>query len=272
MTRPPESWIGRRWRHGGTITERHVEQFRMTLDGSLAESEVPPGFHWTMILDTAAADALGDDGHPRAGLFMPDLGLPRRMWAGGSLLPGAPLRCGDRLVRDSVIADIAFKDGASGRLGFVTVDHVWSVGGKTRIRERQDIVYRGPDTPGRRAAPAPAWPGADAWTVRPDPLLVFRYSAVTFNSHRIHWDLAWARDVEHYDGLVVHGPLQVTWMLNLATSVLGRQPSALRYRSVSPLVAGDEAAVEARGADGGLELRVRRLRDGGVTTTGRADP
>lgn len=267
-------WIGRRWRQCDIITDRQVALFRTALGGGLTEAEVPPGFHWTMILDTAAADQLGADGHPRLGLFMPDLGLPRRMWAGGSLRFHQSLCRGDMLNRESVIADITFKNGASGRLGFVTVEHLWSVDGDPRIEERQDVVYRSSAKPGSGRAPEPAetWPNARTWTFQPDPTLLFRYSAVTFNGHRIHYDETYARQVERYDGLVVHGPLQATWMLNLATDMSGRMPDTFRYRGVAPLTCGDEVAVEACHGEHGLDLRVRRLRDGVVTTRGRAIP
>ena len=225
MTRPGAEWIGRRSQRTDLITERQVAHFCMTLAGGLAPGEVPPGFHWTMILDTTEPDQLGLDGHPKLGSFLPDLGLSRRMWAGGSMLFHAPLRCGETLTRESVVADVAFKEGKSGRLGFVTVDHVWSVDGDIRIEESQNIVYRNDPKSGSAPAPEPAkaWPDACSWTFQPDPVLLFRYSAVTFNGHRIHYDQAYARDIEHYDGLVVHGPLQATWMLNLATDILDRK-------------------------------------------------
>ena len=274
MTRPGAEWIGRRSQRTDLITDRQVAHFRMTLAGGLAPGEVPPGFHWTMILDTTEPDQLGLDGHPKLGSFLPDLGLSRRMWAGGSMLFHAPLRCGETLTRESVVADVAFKEGKSGRLGFVTVDHVWSVDGDIRIEESQNIVYRNDPKSGSAPAPEPAkaWPDACTWTFQPDPVLLFRYSAVTFNGHRIHYDQAYARGIEHYDGLVVHGPLQATWMLNLATDILGRLPARFRYRGVSPLICGDEVAVEARRTDVDIDLRVRRTRDGTTTTEGSAAP
>ena len=159
------------------------------------------------------------------------------------------------------------KTGFSGPLAFLSVHHRISVHGETRIEERQDLVYRADAKPGSpTATPAPAedWPGAASWQITPDPTLLFRYSAITFNGHRIHYDHPYATGVEGYDGLVVHGPLQAIWMLNLATTILGQVPPVFAYRGVSPLICGNAVRVEAREQTGGLTLRVRRA-DGVVT-------
>lgn len=271
-------WIGRQTRSSETIADRHVAQLRATLAGTLAPDPVPPGLHWSLLPDLSEPQDLGRDGHPRKGIFLPDLGLPRRMWAGGELSFAAPLRVGDTVTRDSLFADIAFKSGSSGRLGFLTMRHLWSVDGQTRITERQDIVYREDPKAGAAAAPAAAaedWPDATSWHITPDPVLLFRYSALTFNGHRIHYDQTYATGVEGYDGLVVHGPLQALWMLHLATTVLGGLPASFRYRGLSPLICGTAVAIEAREATVGLSLRIRRP-DGVVTmqatATGQSTP
>lgn len=261
------SWIGHHSRACETITERQVAQLRTTLTGTLSPEPVPPGLHWCLMPELAGPQDLGRDGHPRKGLYTPDLGLARRMWAGGELAFAGRLRAGDNVTRDSIVADISFKTGSTGQLGFVTLRHLWSVGGQTRITERQDVVYREDPKPGNAPAPVRAddWPDATRWHITPDPVLLFRYSAQTFNGHRIHYDHPYATGVEGYGGLVVHGPLQAVWMLNLATQMLGTLPATFRYRGVSPLICGTAVAIEARQTADGLGLRVRREDDGVVT-------
>jgi len=268
-----EHWIGRRSVRTETISERQLQLFRTTFHGLLAPSEVPIGFHWTFVPDLYPAADLGRDGHPRTGLVLPALPLPRRMWAGGELEFVSPFSSSDTVIRETTIADIAFKEGSSGRLGFVTVNHVYSAGGVVRLRERQDVVYREDAKPGARP-PAPA---AEHWNViaqRPfvtDSTLLFRYSALTFNGHRIHYDEPYARNVEGYAGLVVHGPMQALLMLDLAIEFLGHVPVRFSYRGVSPLIAGVPTVIEARNGDNEIELRVR-TNDGMATMTGRAMP
>ncbi|MCX7888920.1 MAG: MaoC family dehydratase N-terminal domain-containing protein [Rhodobacteraceae bacterium] len=258
-------WIGRQFRREDQILPQRIEQFRATFPGLLGPGEVPPGFHWTLVPDVAPMDGLGRDGHPRLGLFLPDLGLPRRMWAGGSIEFLAPFRPGERVRRESTLTDISRKSGRTGDLAFVTLRHEWSAGGEPRLRERQDIVYRGEAT-GTAAPPPPAdpWPDARAWTLTPDPVLLFRYSALTFNAHRIHYDLPYATGTEGYGGLVVHGPMQAVWMLNLATVALGRLPARFDYRGLSPLICDGSVRVEAQATAEGLGLRV--LSAAGVAT------
>ena len=160
----------------------------------------------------------------------------------------------------------AASNGSTGPLGFVTVRNLYTVADKTRIVERQDVVYREDPKPGQTPVPPAAqdWPDATRWQITPDPVLLFRYSALTFNGHRIHFDLPYATGVEGYPGLVVHGPLQAIWMLNLATSLFSHLPGTFRYRGLSPLINGSPVAIEARPSPNGLALRVRR--DDGVVT------
>lgn len=163
------------------------------------------------------ADA-GRDGLPEVGDFLPDTGLPRRMWAGSRIAFLAPLCAGAVLKRVSIVKAVTPKDGASGKLCFVTVAHEISTDGITAIREEQDLVYRGATTDkpanGSRRTDAPQ--GAEFGdTIMPDPVMLFRYSALTFNSHRIHYDREYAVEAEGHDGLVVHGPLIATLLVDL---------------------------------------------------------
>jgi 3-methylfumaryl-CoA hydratase len=194
------------------------------------------------------------------------------MWAGGELTFHAPFAPGDLVTRETVIEDVAFKEGRSGKLGFVTQRHTYTVSDDMRISERQDIVYREDPKPGEARAPQRAedWPDATAWQITPDTALLFRFSALTFNGHRIHYDHPYATGVEGYEGLVVHGPMQAVWMMNLATHLMGHLPARFSYRGLSPLICGASVAVEARVSDEGLSLRVRRETDGVATMAATA--
>ncbi|MSU90963.1 hypothetical protein GE300_15320 [Rhodobacteraceae bacterium 2CG4] len=270
-----EDWIGRSASRDDLVSARLVAQYRTTLGALCGPGEVPAGFHWCLAPDIFPAGELGRDGHPRPGLVVPELPLPRRMWAGGEISFHAPFAVGETVTRTSTVRDITFKTGRSGRLGFVAVDHDYAAGGAARLTERHDIVYREDPTPGQATAtpePGADWTPLRAWTVTPDPTLLFRYSAVTFNGHRIHYDQPYATAVEGYDGLVVHGPLQSSWMQNLAAEILGALPARFRYRGLSPLVAGQAVTVEARETGDGLELRVCRDADGVVTMQASAAP
>ncbi|WP_230426377.1 FAS1-like dehydratase domain-containing protein [Paragemmobacter aquarius] len=192
---------------------------------------------------------------------------------GGEIAFHGALCAGDEVVRDSRIERIAEKTGSTGPLIFVSVRHDYSVGGAVVLSERQDLVYREDPVAG---TPPPAYP--DAPDLGPpaamlpllaDPVRLFRFSALTFNGHRIHYDADYARDVEGYAGPVVHGPLQAVAMMVLAGRVLGRVPERFSYRGLSPLTLGQEALVEAYGGAEGLEMRVRRV-GGPVTMTGKA--
>ena len=270
-------WVGRQSSRSEVISDRLLTHFRAVLAGTLGPGEVPPGFHWALVPDVAEPADLGRDGHPRPGLLVPalevrGLPLPRRMWAGGELAFVGTLKPGDTVTRDSTVGDITFKSGASGPLGFVTVTHLWKVGGQTRITERQDLVYREDPKPGATptAAAAEEWQADAVWHITPDPVLLFRYSALTFNGHRIHYDLPYATGVEGYGGLVVHGPLQALWMLNLSARMVGRLPAIFRYRGLAPLICGVGVAVEAQRQGDSIALRVRKP-DGVVTMQASAD-
>src|SRR6056297_81591 len=266
-------WIGWGYTRSEPITDRLTAQFRATLAGYLARADVPVGLHWCLVPDVVEPDRLGRDCHPQTGIFLPALPLPRRLWAGGEVEFHVPFQADDLVTRETVIADVAFKEGRSGRLGFVTQRHTYNVAGEPRLTERQDIVYREDPKPGQARTPdrAEDWPGTTAWHLTPDPTLLFRFSALTFNGHRIHYDHPYATQVEGYAGLVVHGPMQAVWMMNLAVQAAKRTVRRVSYRGLSPLICGSEVAIEAREAGGGLDLRVRRVADGVATMEGRAD-
>lgn len=261
-----EDWIGRTSRRSETITQRQIEHFRATFGPALFECAVPLGLHWCLVPDLSPRDDLGRDGHPLHGIHVPKLGLPRRMWAGGELAFDGAFSANADVTRESIVESITFKTGSTGELGFVTNRHVWSDGDRVVIRERQDLVYREDPKPGQPGLP----PQAEPWDVvasEPfvtDPVLLFRYSALSFNGHRIHYDEPYARTVEGYDGLVVHGPMQALLMLNMAARLMGRVPSVFSYRGLSPLICGVAARFEARKSETGLELRT--ITDNGLVT------
>jgi len=200
---------------------------------------LPPFFHQIYFWDAQSRHALGPDGHPKKGDFLPDLGLPRRMWAAGRLTFHRPLIAGTRAERFSRIEGITRKSGKSGPLAFVTVRHDIKQRGALALTEHQDIVYREMDA--RDALPPLSPPGAsDSQPISFDTTLLFRYSALTFNGHRIHYDADYARDVEGYGGLVVHGPLLAQFLMLYAEHHLG-QLSEFTYRATAPLLVHDAA-------------------------------
>ncbi|HEY5797349.1 MAG TPA: MaoC family dehydratase N-terminal domain-containing protein [Bosea sp. (in: a-proteobacteria)] len=266
------SWIGRTEEAADLVTPRLVASFAATFAPHLAPcpaGDAPLALHWCLAPPIAPMSALGVDGHPAKGAFLPPVPLPRRMWAGGSIETLAPLREGDLVTRRSRIDDVSAKGGRTGQLCFVAVDHEISTPRGLALRERHSIVYREASSlPAVAPVPTVAEPQpADmVWEVEASPVLLFRYSALTFNGHRIHYDLPYVTQEEGYDGLVVHGPIQATLMLNIAAALAGRSTLKLDYRGVSPLIAGNAFRVKARrqedgtirtwteGADGRLRM------------------
>lgn len=177
-------------------------------------NELPPLAHWLYFPPHARQSELGEDGHPKRGGFLPPVDLPRRMFAGARIDFHAPVPLGAALERVSTIKDVTAKEGASGTMIFVTVRHEIFTNGARALSEEQDIVYR----EAAKSAPAPAVPDtrASEFTrqIRPDSVLLFRYSALTFNAHRIHYDRDYCREVEFYPGLVVQGPLIATLLMD----------------------------------------------------------
>lgn len=239
-------WIGRAESLEETLHDSPLAGLSAALDrdGVLPdlEAELPPTAHWLFFLPRAPQSQIGPDGHPLRGGFMPPVELPRRMWAGSRIKYHQPLRVGQRVRKTSTVTDVSMKEGTAGQLVFVVVRHEYQGPNGLALVEEQDLVYRDDPTPG---APAPAQkpaPAEAAWrrTIDPDPVLLFRYSALTFNSHRIHYDLPYAKEVEGYPGLIVHGPLTATLMLDLFLSECPEaRITGYRYRAMSPLICGN---------------------------------
>jgi len=246
-----------------TMDLRQARLMQVTLDRkpTLTKGDpLPPFWHYLYFNPQILASDLGPDGHEKLGRFIRDFGLPRRMWAGGRVEIEKPLLLGEEVEKTSTIRGVEEKTGRSGRLCFVTVDHDFSVGGEHRLRETQNIVYReapGPDSPAPAGKPAPDDAGFGR-TVTPDPVMLFRYSALIFFGHRIHYDADYARDVEGYPGLVFHGPLTATLLIELGLERLDSRPlQAIDIRAMAPLFVTAPFALEGRETAGGVELWAR---------------
>lgn len=235
-------WIGRHETRTERIESTQIESMAATLEAELdPPDELPPLWHWMYnFLPMVRAGEVGADGHPKRGGFLPPVPLPRRMWAGSRVRFLRPIRIGDAMTRSSTIDDVQIKTGRSGTLVFVTLSHRFSVAGTSAIEEQQDVVYR-EAAPAQPAAAAPAERAAPVDTqferqMTPDPVLLFRYSALTFNGHRIHYDRSYATGVEGYPGLVVHGPLIATLLADLARRHLpGSRLTEFEFRAIKPL-------------------------------------
>ena len=255
------SWIGRSEQRTDTITAAPLAALAAALDrddpAPATGTAVPPLWHWLYFLPIARQSELGPDGHPRRGGFLPPVELPRRMWAGGRLTFERPLRVGEVATRTSRIDDVTAKDARSGPLVFVTVHHALSTPEGHAISEAHDIVYRGLPAPGSAATP-PRAPTDETFarTVVPDDVLLFRYSALTFNGHRIHYDRRYVTEVEGYPGLIVHGPLLATLLLDLVRrNAPDAEVATFRFRAVRPTFDLHPFRVNGEpGSDGSVHL------------------
>ncbi|WP_438751039.1 FAS1-like dehydratase domain-containing protein [Pararhizobium sp. O133] len=244
------SWIGRERSVSDVITPRLAASLDAVLDidrVATPGAPAPIGIHWCLAPDIVPMRGIGADGHPARGNFLPPVPFPRRMWAGGELTFLGDFRIGDDVSRVSTIENVELKTGRSGRLIFVTVRHRYVTPRGPALDERQDIVYR--ELEGTPRAPEQAPPlkvGDQTRHVEASPLLLFRYSAITFNGHRIHYDQPYVTGEEGYPGLVVHGPLQATLLLGLASEHRnGGLPETFAFRSTRPLFSGGRISLHA---------------------------
>ena len=239
-----QDWIGRSETIEDTVTATPYAALSATLDQPdttrpALGTPLPPLWHWLYFLPLAAQSDIGPDGHAKRGGFMPPVPLPRRMWAGSDFEFHAPLRLGDALSRTSTLVDVKEKSGRTGSLIFVKVRHEIRCNGaeEVALTEHHNIVYRAAAEPGDVAPPPQAAPADSAWqrTITPSDVLLFRYSALTFNGHRIHYDRKYATEVEGYPGLIVHGPLIATLLMDLLRR---QQPEArvlrFEFKAVRP--------------------------------------
>lgn len=271
-------WVGK----SETLTERVAPFPSNALAATLDRDDptyvdgapLPPLWHWLHFLPIFRLKDAGYDGHAALGGFLPPVPLPRRMWAGGRLRFLEPLRIGQELRKTSTVMKVDHKAGRSGDLVFVTVRHQIFDGEILGVEEEHDIVYRQPPDPGAAVPTPPEAPVASAFSrvIAPDPVLLFRYSALTFNGHRIHYDQPFCTGTEGYEGLVVHGPLLATFLLDLLRREM---PDAVvrrfAFRAVSTVFDTEAFSVHAMPeADGkSIHLWVRR-QDGGLAMDAKA--
>lgn len=253
------AWIGRRETVEDRVDPRRVADLAATLDRPAPPpgAPLPPAWHWILFNRFVAAGEVGADGHPRRGGFLPPVPLPRRMWAGGRLRFHDALPVGAAARRESEIVKVEPKRGRSGELVFVLVRHRIFADDRLAITEEHDIVYREAPAPGAKGPASEPAPARGAWrdTVRPDPVLLFRYSALTLNGHRIHYDQPYVTAVEGYPGLVVHGPLIATLLLDLALRAApGRWIDSFSFRALSTLFVDAPFTVNGQPDGGGARL------------------
>ena len=262
-----DAWIGRETRAKDRLDEGLADRWLATFDLTKPHPPImPQGIHFALCTPEAPTVALGEDGHPlrdeSADSFLPPFPMPRRMWASSKIAFHAPIAIGAVIERTSKVASVSEKEGGSGRLAFVDVEHVTKANGTIAVIETQTLVYR--DAAAPDAALSPPAPGEGSFdpagwdftrVLTPDARLLFRYSALTFNTHRIHYDAPYARDVERYRGLVVHGPLTASLLLQLAAKELGENRlRSFSFRGLSPAIAGEVLHLVMRKGEAAYEL------------------
>ncbi|WP_422000928.1 FAS1-like dehydratase domain-containing protein [Reyranella sp.] len=272
------NWVGRTQVAEDLAAPFPVRALIATLDEPDPEPRagdpLPPLWHWLYFLEAAPMSKVGPDGHAERGDFLPPVPLPRRMWAGSRFtFDGPPLRIGEPIRRVSAIKSVEPKTGSTGSMVFVTVSHTVSGPAGTAFVEEHDIVYREAARPGERQREARPAPADATWsrTIEATPVLLFRFSALTFNGHRIHYDEPYVTGVEGYPGLIVHGPLMGLVQMELARrSSPGRTPASFEFRALAPVYAGAAFSVGARReADGSLSTWIAD-RNSGLAQQGKA--
>ena len=261
------AWIGREERREDRVDAGHATRWLASLDRARpGDNTVPQAFHWCLCQPDAPTAELGPDGHPRRDdkpdSFLPPVELPRRMWASSAVEFHQPLRLGEAVTRISRVASIKAKQGGSGSLVFVDVTHEMHGEDGLAVSETQSIVYKEPAPQGSAPVPPPPGEGhfdASLWqayrAITPSEPLLFRYSALTFNSHRIHYDLPYAMGEEGYRGLVVHGPLTATLLLDLAAREFGdNRLRRFAFRGNSPGICGEALHLVLRDTKGEIDL------------------
>jgi 3-methylfumaryl-CoA hydratase len=268
-------WTGRTQEQADILTPALLARFRATFDSKDVDDDAPQGIHWCLCLPDAPTAELGEDGHPQKGGWLPPIPLPSRMWASSTLSFHAPIYAKDDIKKCSTIARISQKTGSSGLLIFVDIDHEISANGVKAVSERQTLVYRDASTkppiprPAERAQDMSEWEWHKKLT--PSETLLFRYSALTFNSHRIHYDAPYAIEAERYPTLVVHGPLIATLLLDITRQALGaKMVKQFSFRAQSPAFVGEPLHLVGKATSGAITLAAL-ADDGRVAMSAVAD-
>ncbi|WP_250514632.1 MaoC family dehydratase N-terminal domain-containing protein [Caballeronia sp. INDeC2] len=262
-------WLSKQKVTRDIVTAFPLSALAATLDRTEPGRSVPPLWHWLYFLPVAPQTDIDSDGHPKRGGFLPPVPLPRRMWAGGRLTFHTPLAVGEQLIRTSTIERVEDKTGRSGRLVFVSVRHAIETDGKLKIEEEQDIVYRDAPRADAVASPAERAPHGEVWrrVVDTGPVMLFRYSALTFNGHRIHYDRPYATEVEGYSDLVVHGPLVATLLIDLVARELPDVTvRRFTFKAVRPAFAGRPLTLCGRPSDDGNAVELWAMDQEGFLT------
>ncbi len=272
-----QSWVGRTEKAGDIVTPHAVRAMHALLDHDVPVAigdELPPAWHWMFTNPAVRQSQLGPDGHPQRGGFLPPLDLPRRMWAGSDVEFHAPIRVGDRIERVSRIESITAKSGSTGDLVFVVLRHEITSSSGGRSTDIQRLVYREAAS-GSNPVPAPAKagglppPGEFTLSITPDPVMLFRFSALTVNGHRIHYDEPYATKVEGYAGLLVHGPLIALAMLdNLHRARPQARVTTFSFTPKRPITMPCTMTAHARAEGASYALWVEA--DGAVGSVGAA--
>ena len=273
-----EGWTAQIRECSDQVASRLIKQFKVTLDGQLYNDvPTPLGIHWCLGPELEPSGNLGLDGHVKLGGMLPPIRYPRRMWAGGELHISDIFQPGDVVDKTSMVTDIQHKSGSSGQLCFLTITHEFFVQNKKFLTEIQRLVFKEDSQMHPNKIPSKVEPKklaesrAIKASFKTDPVLLFRYSALTFNGHRIHYDVTHAKTVEGQPGIVVHGPLQASWLLNMAARHLGVVPSRLIYKNLSPLFAGQVACLSVAEKNDGKSLIVYCCDESGkITMKGEA--
>lgn len=262
-----EAWIGREQRAKDRLHDGLAARWLATFDLPRPHAPImPQGIHFALCTPDAPTAKLGEDGHPARDdspvSFLPPFPMPRRMWASSKIAFHAPIAIGAAIERVSRVAAISEKEGGSGRLAFVDVEHTTKANGTIAVIETQTLVYRDAAPPDAPLSPPPPGEGRfdpAGWdahrTLTPDARLLFRYSALTFNTHRIHYDAPYAVETERYRDLVVHGPLTASLLLQLAAQALGENRlRSFSFRGLSPAIAGEPLHLVMRKGEAGYDL------------------
>jgi len=272
-----KEWIGRTQSVEDLAAPFPVRALAATLDEGDPDPRngdpLPPLWHWLYFLEIAPQSKIGPDGHAERGDFLPPVPLPRRMWAGSRFtFDGEPVHIGETIERRSTIKSVEPKTGSTGSMVFVTVQHTISGPRGVSLVEEHDIVYREAAKPGEKPKPPKAAPTDPTWrkTIQADPVLLFRFSALTFNGHRIHYDQPYVTGTEGYPGLIVHGPLMGLLQMELARRTNpARIAKSFEFRALSPVFAGGAFSVQARREQDGSTTTWVANSNGGLAQEGR---